>query len=585
MITQSVTLPTVLFVAACSSSPTSVRLELLAGPELVYDSLSVAVDDGAPNASVLVDAITVLVPDEWAGTRHVFAVDGLRGAAIVARGDGVAVPIEGEEVIASIVMIDAACPDRCSLDTLRCAGDAVETCVLGEDSCPTWSSALPCPSTEPFCSNGACGTTCVDECATGETQCDGPDAERACGDADADPCLDWAEPTACAPDETCTGDACAPGYELAVALAGSGTGSVASAPSGIDCGADCSETYAVGTTVTLTATPSGTDTFAGWSGAGCTGTGPCTVTVDGPVTVTASFAGACTATCVPEVVAGGLADPIDLRADDDYLYWSNLADFTVVRHPKTGGAVDTLANGTSSAYSTSLDDDYVYWISDIQIRRVRKNGIDESVVATTNANFLTVDATHFYWTWTSTVHARPTSLATGETTIFTGGNNLSRLVADATHLYFVGNDGVRRWSKATQETTSFAVGATETGATGLAVDATHVYWSISSQTATSYIRRRPKTGGPIETIAQGADVARPANLEVRDGYIYWTNRTPTTSAIRRRAVDGSGAVQLVASGDADPSASWTVAVDDEYVYWTDTNTDSVMRLSRCGCGF
>jgi hypothetical protein len=59
---------------------------------------------------------------------------------------------------------------------------------------------------------------------------------------------------------------------LTVTTTGTGAGTVTSSPAGIDCGVDCSEAYTTGTVVTLTATPGGSSTFTGWSGA-CTGTG------------------------------------------------------------------------------------------------------------------------------------------------------------------------------------------------------------------------------------------------------------------------------------------------------------------------
>jgi hypothetical protein len=65
-----------------------------------------------------------------------------------------------------------------------------------------------------------------------------------------------------------------------------GAGAVTSSPTGINCGADCSEPYSYGTSVTLTATPA--SGFHGWSGA-CTGTESCVVNMDQAKSVTATF--------------------------------------------------------------------------------------------------------------------------------------------------------------------------------------------------------------------------------------------------------------------------------------------------------
>jgi hypothetical protein len=77
-------------------------------------------------------------------------------------------------------------------------------------------------------------------------------------------------------------------YTLSVTTGGDGTGAVTSSPGGINCGADCTESYQSGTVVTLTASTATGSVFTGWSGA-CTGTGSCQVTMNAAQSVNASF--------------------------------------------------------------------------------------------------------------------------------------------------------------------------------------------------------------------------------------------------------------------------------------------------------
>lgn len=76
---------------------------------------------------------------------------------------------------------------------------------------------------------------------------------------------------------------------LSVTKDGSGDGTVTSDLVGINCGVDCSEGFAEGATVTLTATPAVSSTFTAWAGSGCSGTGTCVVTMTVPRAVTATF--------------------------------------------------------------------------------------------------------------------------------------------------------------------------------------------------------------------------------------------------------------------------------------------------------
>jgi hypothetical protein len=77
---------------------------------------------------------------------------------------------------------------------------------------------------------------------------------------------------------------------VALTVTRTGNGSVASAPAGISCGATCSAMFAAGTSVTLTATPAAGSVFTGWSGGGCSATGPCTLSLTSATAVAAAFA-------------------------------------------------------------------------------------------------------------------------------------------------------------------------------------------------------------------------------------------------------------------------------------------------------
>ncbi|MBV1911064.1 MAG: hypothetical protein KUG78_17325 [Kangiellaceae bacterium] len=67
-----------------------------------------------------------------------------------------------------------------------------------------------------------------------------------------------------------------------------GSGIVTSSPSGISCGADCTEDYDSASSVNLTATADSGHSFVGWGGA-CTGTGSCSISMSADRSVTAEF--------------------------------------------------------------------------------------------------------------------------------------------------------------------------------------------------------------------------------------------------------------------------------------------------------
>jgi len=78
---------------------------------------------------------------------------------------------------------------------------------------------------------------------------------------------------------------------LTVTRSGLGSGTVTSAPAGINCGGACSATYLDGTAVTLTATPGTLSVFIGWTGCDSVSGASCTVTMSAGRSVNAEFLG------------------------------------------------------------------------------------------------------------------------------------------------------------------------------------------------------------------------------------------------------------------------------------------------------
>ena len=166
-------------------------------------------------------------------------------------------------------------------------------------------------------------------------------------------------------DETLTANFAPIMYTVTAAVSGSGT--VTSDLPGIDCGADCDESWQEGTLVTLTATPDQYHEFVGWSGGSCDGetSATCAITVDGDETVTANFAPIMYTVAVAVSGSGTVTSDlpgIDCGADCDEV-WQEGTLVTLTATPDThhefvawsGGPCDGDTN-PSCAFMVSTDE-------------------------------------------------------------------------------------------------------------------------------------------------------------------------------------------------------------------------------------
>jgi hypothetical protein len=145
---------------------------------------------------------------------------------------------------------------------------------------------------------------------------------------------------------------------LTVTKSGTGAGTVAGP--GINCGADCTEPYIVGTTTVIHAVPAFGSTFTGWSGA-CTGTGACSVPMTQAQNVTATFTVQVFALTVTKVGAGtgtvtstptGISCGSDCAQDYAYGTAVSLAQSAAAGSSFTGWSGACSGTGTCSVTMT-----------------------------------------------------------------------------------------------------------------------------------------------------------------------------------------------------------------------------------------
>ncbi|WP_437731215.1 hypothetical protein [Sorangium sp. So ce1335] len=149
-----------------------------------------------------------------------------------------------------------------------------------------------------------------------------------------------------------------------------------------------------------------------------------------------------------------------------------------------------------------------------------------------------------------------------------------------------GDEGaVMQWSHESDEVSVIA--SDQVDPAGIKADATHVFW-------VSQGRRDPYTGAVMRwrrgsdeaPVALAAAQSAPFGVALDDEFVYWTNREGGGAVVRaRKDSDGNGPFVNIWRGAGSPHG---VAVDDTHVYWTvlplNGDTGSVMAAPKDSTG-
>ena len=305
------------------------------------------------------------------------------------------------------------------------------------------------------------------------------------------------------------------------------------------------------------------------------------------------------------IEAGAMCPPYVLPTSCEAKYLSDDKNCCVAGRDCQGGgcvagqcqAVTVVSDATTDARGIAVYNDMLVWATGCTgiVRRVRKDGAGNTALPM-GANCtptLAVSGDSVYWIEFNGPFLNRTNIdgsgpqkIVAEIPIAGARSNFSRLAVDGTRAYWANDSPGSVWFAplSGDHVTATAIAATQdAGLTmetaqnpyGIAVDATHVYWS---DMGAAIIKRRALASLGSNILADVViSEGQPGDLALDDKRIYWVTKD---GFIRSRAKDGTGTPTTLASGETDAE---TILVDDQYVYWARHVEDSaVKRVPKAG---
>ena len=327
----------------------------------------------------------------------------------------------------------------------------------------------------------------------------------------------------------------------------------------------------------------GTSAAGGSGHGGGASTGP-----DGGAGGSPPDAGACDgAACVPEVVVGGLALPWAVTTSGGWVYFTvsgasrgAATDGYVMRVPGAGGAPQVVAKDLRIPNQLVVGGGWVYWTSTLASGGVYRAPVDGSASPTLlaadqqNAIGIALDDTTLYWTaqgslWSlpvATPAAAPFKLVDGAGSALLALNGASVLWGDAAP------SSTLKAARKSDGVVTDLVGGIESPNGIVATDDFAFFTSMGSTNRIGRIDLK----NPAQWAWIAAGQSGPSAIAVDQGYVYWTNFDGGT--VLRVLALGAGVPEVVAVGQDHPDG---IALDADYVYWTNfAQNGALVRLRR-----
>lgn len=294
--------------------------------------------------------------------------------------------------------------------------------------------------------------------------------------------------------------------------------------------------------------------------------------------------------------------PRDLAADAGYIYFTTGSSVKAV--PRGGGTVIELAGGQTVPTGLAVDDTHVYWTnmgsdnaSDGTVSRRPKSGGNIQIIATGQAHpeRIAVDGKYLFWTrlgenvgglagWTGGTIVRARKDGSSSPATVAPASWPTDLAIDREHIYFTEHRAatIRRVGKSGITSAVTLVSTNEPGfPTAIAVDDTHVYWTLGCGTAADGVRALSKDAVASSNCMSGpellAEVHEPRGLVATGTWLYYgehghpSDQSSNLGAGEiRRVWRNGGPAEIIAAERGQISR---VAADSRGVAWAETGAD------------
>ncbi len=314
-------------------------------------------------------------------------------------------------------------------------------------------------------------------------------------------------------------------------------------------------------TVGMGGSPSSSGTV-GMGGSPSAGTGGSTVSCPDGLAILAP-----SPTAIQQIVVSG-----------GHVFWITI-DGQVHSVPVCGGVSSTeLAFGPSDPLQLTVDATYVYWTAGDSVLKVPIAGGPVTTLASGQMypNAIAVDSTHVYWLASGNLYSAP--LDGGAPTLLAatafGAGIAPSMVVDSEAVYCTSGTGDTLLKVPLAGGTAVPFVTGQIAISGLAIDATNVYWTTALSNAGT-VMKAPLAGGPPTTLASGQ--LGPYSVRVDALNAYWTAGLTSETVMTVPLAGGSPTTITTESGFGAP----TLAVDASSIYWVEGATGGyqIMRLT------